>query len=85
MRSGEKVEVLEDTHRLVTKNWTTAPWLKVRAASGGTGYIFGGTLEIAPEQSFDFQDPANFTIQPPEGKRPACWDERDAIPEKAVQ
>jgi len=75
IRAQQMIEVLEDTHRLLTRNGTTAPWLKI-AHGRSVGYIFAGVLDLIPEQDFDFQDPENLKIQPPENEEKYCWDAR---------
>jgi hypothetical protein len=39
-----ELQVIEDTHKIETHDFETAPWVKVKY-SGKTGYIFGGFLD----------------------------------------
>lgn len=49
LKKNESVEVLENTYQIETIDFETAPWLKVKASDGRTGYVFGGFLKDPKE------------------------------------
>jgi hypothetical protein len=44
LAKGTEVQVIEDTHKIETHDFETAPWVKVKH-DGKTGYVFGGFLD----------------------------------------
>ena len=47
LKKDEIVEVIEDTGKIETISFETAPWVKVKTAQGKIGYVFAGFLTWA--------------------------------------
>ena len=53
---NQVVEVLKDTRKIETHAFETAPWVKIKAKDGKTGYAFGGFLYKEGEKFVDMTD-----------------------------
>ena len=51
LRKGAVVEILEDTQKIETISYETAPWVRVRTPDGKEGYIFGGFIRYVKWKS----------------------------------
>lgn len=53
LKKDDKIEVLEDTHKIETHSEETAPWVKIKSADGKTGYAFAGFIRKPDEVYVD--------------------------------